>query len=263
MSKINAAIGDMISKLQERLTLVSSKTRQNTDAVATLSDKLRLDVGKLQLWNSNIVFDYQARIATLQGQLNEKTRKVEGLAIDTNEKINRAQLAMVAQGKRVDGLSSYVEILSGRIAELEKCEDQQNLRDQNNVAGMHKIADETQKSFQAVGKDVEELMKRIQRLNERMEKAEDRVRLVEDKVASPAYYLGYEARIEAGFKLRLIAAGLSDPAEAIEPFKFHEEIVSLETQPYGLLITVRSGDRYILCGGPTPTTMFVNFYKKA
>jgi len=48
-----------------------------------------------------------------------------------------------------------------------------------------------------------------------------------------------------------------------ETFTFALDIVGIELRPYGILVTVDGGDQYIICGGPNPEMMFLNFYKKA
>jgi hypothetical protein len=231
--RILAKVATLLEKFSERLVRVSRETRQNTDAVAALTDKVRLEVGA-----------QQERLAALADEAAQR-------------------------------------------------EHRQTLRDQNNVQALVNLRDSTQKAFSQVRDDVEGLLKQIQRLNERLGQAESkiaftgpsaidqsivdsklagarsfvdmklkgvydvtadlerRLREVEDIANPPVNYLGHKVRLRDNI---LIVNGN-------DFFPFQHEIVRLELETFGVIVGLKNGDQYILCGGPNPSTMYVGAFK--
>ena len=125
------------------------------------------------------------------------------------------------------------------------------------------------KKQNVLGKTAQLLNERISRqeskaafLAETIERLEKRLGTVEGKIvraeleATPVSFMGYEAYIRASRVVLAVKCGV------IEAFELPSRVIDLQVQPYGLLITVEGGDKYLLCGGPTPATMFLNFYSK-
>ena len=132
---------------------------------------------------------------------------------------------------------------------------------------LYALRDSTAKAFDNVTVDIKNILHVIQRLNERVSKLESRedagyrradeldarLKKIEGQL-TPVWYHGYEATYRDDV-LR-VAGG-----EYTDSFKLPEEIVNLESTQWGLQITVKSGARYLLSGGPTPETMFLNFLR--
>jgi len=141
MSKVKlqilSKVTDILDKFSDRLTSIARQTRQNTDEIAALQDRVRLNVGTL----STSVVD-----------LLEDRRKVSQTFIEVQK--------------------DFSEKLSVVKAENDKRENAQALRDQNNVQSLVNLRDSTAKAFTQVRQDVESLLKTIQRLNERVGQVE-------------------------------------------------------------------------------------------
>jgi len=252
MANVNGKLATLLAKFQIRLNKVSALASQNTDTTAALVDHVRLKVGR-----------------------------AEGIAVEANDKAERAHLSLIYLGEKIDKLTK----------ETEDREVKQTLRDQNNVQALVNLRDSTAIAFDQVKADVESLLKAIQRLNERVGQTESsvnqvesnvnqklsgvntidqsivnsklagvydvtadlesRLQVVEELATPPAYYLGYKVRFRANI---LIVDGQ-------DFFSFQDNVAKLSSEPYGVLVTLKNGDIYLLCGGPTPTTMFVQFFK--
>ena len=157
----------------------------------------------------------------------------------------------------VDNNASYaLDLLQGQQRTNEKT-----------TTSLYELRDSTAKAFENVTVDIKNLLHAIQRLNERVSKLEsredagyrradeldERIKKIEGQL-TPVWYHGYEATYR-GDVLR-VAGG-----EYTDSFKLPEEIVKLESTQWGLQITVKSGAQYLLSGGPTPASMFLNFLR--
>jgi len=231
--------------------------------------------------------DAAAKIASLLGKLQERLNRLTGTVYEITARIQqdygRTETKFVQ-------LHSRDESLLARIKEVafdnDKREEAQVLRDQSNVQSIVDLRELTQKGFDLVGKDIASLVKSVQRLNERMGQLEsktgdicvvdqqevnakllkltkaydgldslnERLRSLEDEVNPPSKYLGYDVRFRGNQMF------VGDSPEGI--FNLSGEVASSAVQPYGLVITLKNGDQLILCGGPSPLTMCLNFYKR-
>lgn len=253
MANVNSKLASLLTKLQDRLNRVSSAMRQNVDAIAT---------------------------------------KIGGLETQTFQRDEQLREKLNELGQEVNATKK----------ENDDREARQTLRDQNNVQSIMKLRDSTQKGFDQVRQDVESLLKAVQRLNERVGQAESqgnanvlnvnrllgsvakmevtqapntvwvnkkltgvydttdeldkRIQELEQRAVTPVKYLGYDVRVKGS---SLVFTDLNGTVS----FPFHENIANLVTGPYGVIVTVKSGGQYIVCGGSSTVTMYVNLFKKA
>lgn len=175
--KILAQVATLLDKFSERLVRVARETRQNTDAVATLTDKVRLEVGAQQ-------------------------ERLAALADDIVKKVGKSDVLFLA---------GVVEEMSKKLEAFKKESDvretQQTARDQNNVQSLVNLRSSTQKAFDQVRDDVAGLLKQIQRLNERVGQVESRLGILELGPAAWHQMVGVEKRVtEIESEIALIVA---------------------------------------------------------
>jgi hypothetical protein len=161
-SKVYEKIVTIIDKFSDRLTKNAIETRQNTEDLAVLRQEYN---------NSFVRFE-----STIQEMF---------------------ETGVSHNGPTINGIKQNIEKVK---EENNKREESQTLRDQNNVQSLVNLRELTQKGFDQVRKDVEQLLNLNQRLNERMGKAESlanaawhqmvgveqRVAKIEEKMSNPA-----------------------------------------------------------------------------
>jgi hypothetical protein len=150
---------------------------------------------------------------------------------------------------------------------------------------LYKLRDSTQRGFDGVSADLRSVLAGFERLSGRLSKVESQI----DERQTSAHFLRMRVDVleaqEADLKKKvskLERQGLSVSFQGYEvyfranrvifvkdegvvgfiPLPVGEEIASLEWQPDGLIVNTESGDKYIVCGGPTPDLMFIQFYQK-
>lgn len=138
-ANVAGTLAALLSRIQSRLDKVGRETRQNTDAIATVTDQFRVKVGGLE------------------GTVLDQKRLTFGRDEQLREKLN-------GLGQEVNAVKKVVEDREGR----------QTLRDQNNVQALVNLRDSTAKAFDQVKRDVETLLQQIQRLNERVGQADSK-----------------------------------------------------------------------------------------
>lgn len=308
-SQILNKVATLLDKFSDRLVRVARETRQNTDAVAALQDKVRLDVGALQEQLSvlgEVAAISRARTDALAA-LQDQTR------LKTGQTAEQVSLLISSLDKRearfqdeVVRLKTQNLTLLDRIKEVafenDKREEAQTLRDQSNVQSMHDLKNSVQKAFDLVRGDVKTLLERVQSLNERvgkvesqttilagcvgdlniakqqasalpsdhvwvnkkftsaynvMEEIEKRVASLEETNVVAARYLGYTV------KARGNQIVVEDSVGVFTSFPLPDRIANFVTESYGIIVTVKNGDKYLLVGGPNPNSMYILLYKKA
>src|SRR5216684_1156889 len=155
-SHILSKVATLLDKFSDRLVRIANQTRQNTDAVASLTDKVRLEVGAQQ-------------------------ERLAALADDIDKKVGKSDVRFLA------------DVVEGIKKENDVRENNQTARDQNNVQSIVNLRDSTQKGFDQVRSDVDQLLKLNQRLNERVGQVESQnlslastVSLLQNRLNAPA-----------------------------------------------------------------------------
>ena len=131
------------------------------------------------------------------------------------------------------------------------------------------LRDSTAKAFDDVSQDMKNALLTLQRFNERLGRGESQIASLAssidkaekaEKRSKPVFYMGFNAFIANNYG----GIRLEDKDGKTETtFSVPGDIESLEAQPYGVLIRTKDGAIYILCGGPTPATMFINQFSMA
>ena len=124
------------------------------------------------------------------------------------------------------------------------------------------LRDSTAKAFDDVSQDMKNALLTLQRFNERLGRGESQIASLASSIerSKPVFYMGFNAFIANNYG----GIRLEDKDGKTETtFSVPGDIESLEAQPYGVLIRTKDGAIYILCGGPTPATMFINQFSMA
>ena len=167
MSKLNSKLAGLLSRLQERLNRVDAKSRETAENVKTVSGELVVRTASL------------ASQAAIHAKLIDNLQAAQLLVV---EKANAAIDSRDARHSTREQINS--ESIDTLRSEVEARETRQGLRDQNNVQSLVKLTESTQKGFDLVRHDVEELLKLSQKLNERVGKAESRVEKMEEPLCA-------------------------------------------------------------------------------
>lgn len=85
MANVNSKLASLLAKLQERLIRTSGETRQNTDAIATIQDQVRVKVGGLETRTFQ-------RDEQLREKLNELEQEVNATKKESNDREARQTL---------------------------------------------------------------------------------------------------------------------------------------------------------------------------
>jgi hypothetical protein len=115
--------------------------------------------------------------------MSNTKNKVYEKIVTILDKFSDRLVRVASQGKEnannIVALDSRVKTVADRIDEVrfknDKREEAQTLRDQNNVQSLVNLRESTQKGFDQVRKDVEQLLNLNQRLNERVGQTESLV----------------------------------------------------------------------------------------
>lgn len=196
---------------------------------------------------------------------------------------------------RLDDVSAKV---TANKKEADDREFRQGLRDQNNVQSLVNLRESAQKAFNQVKDDIKELVNRDSKMNTRiltletnyndlLERAKRLIMTPAPEPQMPSDHVWVNKKLSGVYDvltdlqkrleklerkaMPLLVNYLENEVRFLSDelfvgtklFVLPGEIVTVSAQSYGLLITIKSGDQYLLCGGPQPVTMFLHFYKKA
>jgi hypothetical protein len=201
------------------------------------------------------IADREAEIQAFEARIQQRRRITNPASADRGTPMSKTQNVL---GKTAQLLATFQSALEAI---------------RKDVIG---VRDSTQKAFDGVASDMKNALLACQRFNERISRQESKAALLAEMIerlekrlgtaeakiarteleAVPVSFMGYEAYIRA---TRVV---LTAKHGAIDAFELPSRVIDLQVQPYGLLITVEGGDKYLLCGGPTPASMFLNFYSK-
>jgi hypothetical protein len=120
------------------------------------------------------------------------------------------------------------------------------------TASIYALRNSTQKSFTDVSTDIKKLSDSIDSILTRLGVLEYKAKLFTDKLFPSVYYLGNKIN----FVKNIIH--VNDK----EFFPLQDNILSLNLEPFGVIVNTVYGDQYVLAGGPAMSTMFVILYKK-
>jgi hypothetical protein len=146
-------------------------------------------------------------------------------------------------------------------------------QNEQTTKSLYALRDYAQRGFDNVTVDMKNVLTVIQGLNERIGKAESEqgaaIRVLQDRVdkletavqrLKPVFYAGYNVFItESGQGIRIE----NKDGSFCENFYVPGVIKSLDAKPFGVMIYLYDGAVYVLCGGPTHSTMFLNLFSSA
>jgi len=144
------------SKVYEKIVTIldkfSDRLKKNADAIVELRE-----------YTDKSFDGYVADLAALRQEYNNAFMRFESTIQEMFE------TGVSHNGPTINGIKQSVEQVK---IENDKREAAQTLRDQNNVQSLVNLRESTQKGFDQVRKDVEQLLKLNQRLNERVGQVE-------------------------------------------------------------------------------------------
>ena len=214
---------------------------------------------------TNVLSDTAELLQAFQTRLDALTVRTN--AVGRDQQVNRAAIDSILERERINTVK-WVD--TNRLTQ-NLIEDFATQKDHNKkvTESLYALRDSTAKAFDCVSQDIERLGRgesqiaslassvalqsnRLMELVDKAEKAEKR--------SKPVFYMGFNAFIANNYG----GIRLEDKDGKTETtFSVPGDIESLEAQPYGVLIRMKDGAIYILCGGPTPATMFINQFSMA
>lgn len=241
-SQVLSKVATLLEKFSDRLVRVSTKADQNAEQISLVIGSLdKRDAHQAARDQNNVQSLVNLKDSTQKG-FDQVRQDVESL-LKTIQRLN----------ERLGQVETHDVILTSLVNQPQEKIDQSIVN--SKLSGVYNVT--------------EDLDRRIRSLEENpcaawhhMVGIESRVTELEEKSNWNLFssYFGYEA-VAKGNELKLLSGG-----DLLEVFSVPPEsgqITSLDVKPYGLLISTKSGDIYILCGGPTTVTMFLNLIKKA
>ena len=183
-------------------------------------------------------------------------------AVGRDRQVHRAAIDSILERERTNTVK-WVD--TNRLAQ-NLTEDIATQKDHNKkvTESLYALRDSTAKAFDGVSQDMKNALLTLQRFNERLGRGESQIASLAssidkaekaEKRSKPVFYMGFNAFIANNYG----GIRLEDKDGKTETtFSVPGDIESLEAQPYGVLIRTKDGAIYVLCGGPTPATMFIN-----
>ena len=204
-------------------------------------------------------------LQALQTRLDALTVRTN--AVGRDRQVHRAAIDSILERERINTVK-WVD--TNRLAQ-NLTEDIATQKDHNKkvTESLYALRDSTAKAFDDVSQDMKNALLTLQRFNERLGRGESQIASLAssidkaekaEKRSKPVFYMGFNAFIANNYG----GIRLEDKDGKTETtFSVPGDIESLEAQPYGVLIRTKDGAIYILCGGPTPATMFINQFSMA
>jgi hypothetical protein len=257
--QILSKVTTLLDKFSDRLVRIAEETRRNIDNINAQQERLAAlanDIAK-KVDKSDVLF--------LAGVIEGMKKELDKRATDLNFAHGRLDCQkLILDGVKAENATEKVQNDSAHLSLLErvkevafennKREEAQTLRDQSNVQALTNLRDSTEKAFNQVAADVKSLLTTVQRLNERVGQVESQIAL--SKHLPLMKHQGYFVTFK-GNQLFL------SWGETREMFSFTEDIIRIKSEPYGLLVIVKSGDQFLIVGGPDLKNMYVMPYKTA
>jgi DNA repair exonuclease SbcCD ATPase subunit len=267
-----AVLVELLNKIQDRLNRVARETRQNTEAIATLRDgriaefwkSVNVRIGKLeeliQRHDTLTTFVGGLRDDVVRDREINNKREAEQTLRDQNNVQSLINLRVSTQKgfddvrKDVESLMKTIQRLNERVGQVESqgvvdmALFRQQLRDFESRLNSKEPA-----TITLLPADHVWVNKKLSGVYDTTNDLEKRIQQLELLAKSPMFYMGLRVRNSGNVLI----------VDDKEFFPFTDEIVNLKAEPYGLIVTIKNGDQFILCGGPSIQTMFVYLYKKA
>ena len=214
---------------------------------------------------TNVLSDTAELLQAFQTRLDALTVRTN--AVGRDQQVHRAAIDSILERERINTVK-WVD--TNRLAQ-NSIEDIATQKDHNKkvTESLYALRDSTAKAFDGVSQDMKNALLTLQRFNERLGRGESQIASLAfsidkaekaEKRSKPVFYMGFNAFIANNYG----GIRLEDKDGKTETtFSVPGDIESLEAQPYGVLIRTKDGAIYILCGGPTPATMFINQFSMA
>ena len=207
---------------------------------------------------TNVLSDTAELLQAFQTRLDALTVRTN--AVGRDQQVHRAAIDSILERERINTVK-WVD--TNRLAQ-NLTEDIATQKDHNKkvTESLYALRDSTAKAFDGVSQDMKNALLTLQRFNERLGRGESQIASLASSIerSKPVFYMGFNAFIANNYG----GIRLEDKDGKTETtFSVPGDIESLEAQPYGVLIRTKDGAIYILCGGPTPATMFINQFSMA
>ena len=207
---------------------------------------------------TNMLSDTAELLQAFQTRLDALTVRTN--AVGRDQQVHRAAIDSILGRERFNTVK-WVD--TNRLAQ-NSIEDIATQKDHNKkvTESLYALRDSTAKAFDGVSQDMKNALLTLQRFNERLGRGESQIASLASSIerSKPVFYMGFNAFIANNYG----GIRLEDKDGKTETtFSVPGDIESLEAQPYGVLIRTKDGAIYILCGGPTPATMFINQFSMA
>ena len=202
---------------------------------------------------TNMLSDTAELLQAFQTRLDALTVRTN--AVGRDQQVHRAAIDSILERERINTVK-WVD--TNRLAQ-NLTEDIATQKDHNKkvTESLYALRDSTAKAFDDVSQDMKNALLTLQRFNERLGRGESQIASLASSIerSKPVFYMGFNAFIANNYG----GIRLEDKDGKTETtFSVPGDIESLEAQPYGVLIRTKDGAIYVLCGGPTPATMFIN-----
>jgi hypothetical protein len=274
MSTVNSKLAALIAKLQDRLNRVGLQSGQTAAAVLTLRDETRLRTGTLaeDVVKLKTLADDTVTIIKTREQVADKREAAQTLRDQNNVQaiINFRDSTAKAFAQVSDDVAKLDRAdhkLSDRVTEVEKFTSDLVERAKNLVRMPAPAPPSLPSDHVWVNKKLTGVYDTTTNLEERLAKLESFIaRLLTNGNPAPSAkprasvnYCGFAVRFR-GNKLLLEDEKEFDIFTVSEPYT---EIANVEQKSFGLEITMKRGDRFVLSGGPNLGSMYLYLAVKA